>query len=68
MENHFPEQYSTFTGVFVQKNNAVEFLPNQDSYTNFPTWSTDDKRMIDLELEPHNNKAGFRLDELFLLN
>lgn len=66
MPNQFPEQFSTFTGVFVQKPNNVEFLPNEDSYSNLPIWSTDNKRMIDLELEPFDNKAGFRLDELFL--
>lgn len=67
MPNHFPKVFSTFTGVFVRKNNLVEMLPNEDSYSNFAMWSTDDKRMIDLELTPHNNKSGFLLDELFLL-
>jgi len=68
MANQFPEIYSTFTGVFVQKPNSVEFSPNEDNYSVLPIWTTDDKRMIDLELQPHNNKSGFRLDELFLLH
>lgn len=68
MANQFPKAYSTFNGIFVRKNNQADFRPNENSYSNFPSWSTDEMRMIDLELKPDAKKIGFVLDELFLMH
>ncbi|HSG72326.1 MAG TPA: hypothetical protein VLA12_18055, partial [Planctomycetaceae bacterium] len=66
MVNHYAEWCGAFTGVFVQKDNLVEFYPDVNTYSNFPSYSTDEKRMIDLELIPADGDVPFTVDETYL--
>jgi hypothetical protein len=65
MSEDFPEYYGAFTGVFVQKPNTTEFYEELNGYTDEPEYTTESKRMIDLELVPDG--GSFLLDELYLL-
>jgi len=65
MYEDFPEYCGLYTGVFVQKPNSTEFYEELNGYTDEPEYTTEDKRMIDLELVPDD--GSFLLDELYLL-